>query len=83
MENKVIVYSSPTCPMCRGVKMKLDKKGIKYEVCEDTEVLKELGFTHPPVLSVNGVLLSTSEQIRDFLNTDEIPNTNCNVCEVK
>lgn len=57
----MIVYSSATCPNCRMVKMKLDKAGIPYEVCEDTAKMEELGIKSLPVIEFNGELLKFSK----------------------
>jgi hypothetical protein len=63
VETKIIFYTTH-CPMCRGLRMKLDSCGIKYEICEDTEVMLAKGYKHPPVLEVNGQPLSTKEAFR-------------------
>ena len=54
MEDSIIVYSSPTCPRCKMLKMELVKKGIPFKSCEDEkEVLEKVG-AEIPVLYVNG-----------------------------
>lgn len=63
MESKVILYTTH-CPMCRGLRTKLDNYGIKYEICEDTEVMLTKGYRHLPVLEVNGQPLNTKEAFR-------------------
>lgn len=44
--------------------MKLDKNKIDYEVCEDVELMISKGFSHAPVLEVNGTILSVKEAMR-------------------
>lgn len=53
--NSIIVYSQPSCPQCKMVKMMLDKKNIKYEVIEDTDLMRTRGIVHTPTLEVDGV----------------------------
>jgi glutaredoxin len=63
MNDKVILYTTH-CPMCKALKMKLDKNKIDYEVCEDVELMISKGFSHAPVLEVNGTILSVKEAMR-------------------
>lgn len=48
MKEKIIVYSMPGCPMCRMVKLSLDKEKIEYIDCQDIDKAKELGITKFP-----------------------------------
>ena len=43
------------CPVCKGVEMTLKKKNIAYTECTDINTLQNKGYTHPPVLEVDGV----------------------------
>ena len=52
------------CPQCRTVEMKLDKKNIEYEVCDDVEVMKQLKFASAPVLEVDGKYYNFSDAIK-------------------
>ena len=54
--NNIILYSKPTCPQCKVLKMKLAKKEIPYEICESIEEMESLGIKGIPTLSVDGVL---------------------------
>jgi hypothetical protein len=45
--------------------MKLDKAGIKYNVCEDIEIQKSLGIKSLPVIEFNGELLQFSKENMD------------------
>lgn len=51
----IILYTTQ-CPKCNILKLKLDEKGIIYHEVEDVEIMKDLGISAVPVLSVNGVL---------------------------
>ena len=60
MKDSIIVYSSPTCPKCKAVKMKLKQQGIEFEdynIEADPELAKSLGISQCPTLSVNGELM--------------------------
>lgn len=59
------IYTSSTCPRCTVLKMKLDKAGIKYNVCEDIEIQKSLGIKSLPVIEFNGELLQFSKENMD------------------
>lgn len=66
MKDSIIVYSSPTCPRCKMLKMELAKKGVEYEdynIEEDPEKAKALGISQIPVLSVNGELFDFKKGI--------------------
>ena len=52
--SKVILYHTNTCPICKGVEIKLKQKGIEYTSVTDENELLKLGITHPPVLEVDG-----------------------------
>ena len=53
---KPILYTTH-CPKCSVIEKKLQRAGIEYDVCEDTEVMESKGFVHLPVLEVNGEML--------------------------
>lgn len=66
MEDSIIVYSSPTCPKCKMLKLELAKKGVEYQdynIDADPEKARELGIMQSPTLSVNGELLGFKEAI--------------------
>ena len=58
--DKIIIYSTETCPHCQSVKSYLDSKGFTYEekdVQKDKEARQELlgkGYRGVPVLIING-----------------------------
>ena len=51
---KVTLYKGQTCPKCRVVAMKLDQKGIPYEVNTDIDYMLSIGIKTIPTLEVNG-----------------------------
>ena len=69
MDDTIIFYSTG-CPKCRILKKKLDEKGIKYEICSDTERMIGLGLTEVPALGVKGRLFSFAEAV-SWVNQQE------------
>ena len=51
--SKPILYST-NCPKCKVLTVKLEKKGIDFDVEGDIEVMKKKGFKHAPQFEVNG-----------------------------
>lgn len=49
----MILYTLPTCPTCKVVKMKFDKAGINYTVVEDVAAVEALGFKGVPCLQLD------------------------------
>lgn len=66
------IYTTPTCPKCRVLKMKMDQKGMVYEELDATasELLASRNITEAPVLQVDdGDLMNFSEAnkwIKDY-----------------
>lgn len=56
-KNKVTLFTTH-CPQCRGVEMKLDRAGIKYNEFTDVDAMIGMGITNVPVLSVDGELFT-------------------------
>lgn len=51
---RVIIYTLPTCPICKGVKKLLESKKIEFvEHCGEEDI-KELGYSQAPLLKVDG-----------------------------
>ena len=57
MDDSMTVYSSPTCPKCKMLKMQLKAKGILFNVCEDTQVALSKGIQNLPAMEINNQLL--------------------------
>ena len=54
MKDSITVYSSPTCPRCKMLKMELFKRGLSFSVCEDEkQILEETGSVNIPMMKVN------------------------------
>ena len=53
LEEKVILFATPTCPNCKAATMFLDKAGIKYEKLmanENVELAEQYGIRQAPTL---------------------------------
>lgn len=48
----IILYTTH-CPKCNVLKAKLDEKNISYQIVDDIETLKTLGFNFFPLLKIN------------------------------
>lgn len=56
------LYTTPTCPMCKVAKVKLNAAGFSYKICQDEEVMKEKNIKSVPVLEDDyGQMLNFSE----------------------
>lgn len=53
---EVILYTTG-CPKCSVLKKKLEEKGIEFKVCDSVEEMTAKGFTHVPMLSVDGGIM--------------------------
>lgn len=58
MEDRIKLYSSPTCPKCKLLKMELGKRNIPFEIVEDTNTMNALGIHSLPILEINGELMN-------------------------
>ena len=58
LEDKVILFATPTCPNCAAAAMFLDKAGISYEKLmanDNPELVEEFGIRQAPTLiSISG-----------------------------
>lgn len=54
----ITLYSMPTCPRCKVLKMKLKQKNIKYNEINDPAELEKLGIKSVPMLKVGDQLLN-------------------------
>ena len=61
-ENKVILYTTH-CPMCKMLRLKLDKANIKYEICDDVDLMISKGYKKAPMLEVDGNVMSLKEAL--------------------
>ena len=62
-----IKFLTTHCPMCKGVEMLLKKKNIKYIEVYGEKEIQALGFTHAPVLLVDGTPY-VGREIHNWIN---------------
>ena len=59
IENKLTVYSKPSCVQCNATYRALDARGIPYDIVDLSEsvaaleYVKELGYSQAPVVVVD------------------------------
>lgn len=59
----ILMYTTH-CPKCKVLAEKLNKVGIKFEECEDMNILVSKGFKQVPMLEVEGKMLTFMEAIK-------------------
>lgn len=67
MEEKIILYSSKTCPKCKILERKLIEKGVKFEKCDDMTELEKRKMYSLPVLRIGDKLLNYVEAFQKFI----------------
>lgn len=74
----IILYKSVTCPQCKVVKMKLDKKGLQYEerLIDNmtTDELSAAGVKGIPTLFVNDVKMTNQREMCKWIDSQEVLN---------
>ena len=55
---------STHCPQCQTLEIKLDRAGIKYEICDDKEAMAALGLKAAPALDIGDQILNFSQAIK-------------------
>ena len=60
----MITLYSTHCPKCKILEKKLDNAKIKYEICDDRELMAEKGFDLMPVLDVDGQIMNFGEAVK-------------------
>ena len=55
---------STYCPQCRALEMKLDKANIEYEICDDVELMKKMGFQAAPILETPDGVFNFSQAVK-------------------
>lgn len=55
------------CPKCKVLEKKLQTKGIKFDICDDKNMMLDKGFSEVPMLEVDGVIMNYKEAV-DFIN---------------
>ena len=64
---KVILYSTE-CPQCNILKEMLQKKNIIFQIENNIEKMKELGFSSLPMLSIDNKILNFKEAFNFLKN---------------
>ena len=49
------------CPRCKVLESKLKQTGREFNIINDVEKIIEKGFTHAPILEVDGKFMDYSE----------------------
>ena len=60
----MIKLYSTHCPQCQTLAIKLDRAGIKYEICDDKEAMAALGLKAAPALDIGDQILNFSQAIK-------------------
>lgn len=64
---EVILYSTG-CPQCNILKEMLQKKNIVFQIEDNVEKMKELGFSSLPMLSIDNKILNFKEAFNFLKN---------------
>lgn len=64
---EVILYSTG-CPQCNILKEMLQKKNVIFQIEDNVEKMKELGFSSLPMLSVDNKILNFKEAFNFLKN---------------
>lgn len=59
----IILYSTG-CPKCKVLKAKLDKKNVKYDICEDTDIMLNKNIANLPALEVNDEIYDFAKAVK-------------------
>ena len=63
----MVLYSTG-CPRCKVLKMKMEKKGLNFEVSTDIQNLIDKGFQTAPALELDDGEILTFEQAVKYVN---------------
>ena len=58
-----ILYTTH-CPKCNVLRKKLEDKNIKFEICEDIDLMLSKGIQQAPYLEVDNELMNFSKAIK-------------------
>jgi glutaredoxin len=70
MQN-ITLFTLPTCPKCRVIKMKLTSAGVDFEECQDVVKMQNLGIETTPALLVGPDRSKGSHLIKNFAEINE------------
>lgn len=60
----MITLYSTGCPQCKALSMKLDKKGIEYQICNDEDKMKAIGLKAAPAIDVEGKVMGFADAVK-------------------
>ena len=63
----ITVYTTKHCPQCQLLKQRLTQLGIKFDVFDDEEKMREMGISSVPVMQVDEKMLNFREAL-NYLN---------------
>lgn len=66
----IILYSTH-CPCCNVIEKKLKSKNLEYVEVNDSQIMKNKGFTTVPILDVDGTVMDFSAA-NEWLNSLEV-----------
>ena len=67
----MVLYTTG-CSKCKILESTLNEKGIKYNVCEDKELMKYNGFRSVPVLELDdGTILTYGKAVKYVNNWED------------
>lgn len=66
----MIVLYTTHCPKCKVLESKLNKKNIKYNICEDINIIQNKGITALPALEINNEILTFKDAV-NWVNNQE------------
>jgi glutaredoxin len=70
----IILYKTSTCPQCKVVKAKLERKGLSFTEELDASVIEARGINNIPTLEVDGELITNIGDINRWINAQEANN---------
>lgn len=60
---KLVLYTTH-CPKCNVLTTKLNAANIKYDICEDIEIMESKGIISAPMLEVDDKMLDFGQAIK-------------------
>ena len=60
----MILYKTPSCPMCKMLAQRLEKNNLSFEIIDDVNTLIAKNITHVPVLEVDGQQMNLNEALQ-------------------
>ena len=64
----IILYTVPSCGICRMVKTKLQQKNINYSEENAEQLVGKIDIQHAPVLQVDDQFFTSPTEIVNWIN---------------